>query len=144
MPTDRSAESKSIGQYLIDKLIASGVRDVFGIPGDYVLTFYTMLESSPLRIVGCTARTARLCRRRLCPGKRHGGGLRDVLRRRAEPVQLHRRGLCREVPVVVISGSPGLDERRTIRCCIIRCATSARRPRSSDNSASPSRSSPTP
>ena len=30
------------------------MRDVFGIPGDYVLAFYAMMEKSPLRLVGCT------------------------------------------------------------------------------------------
>ncbi len=44
----------SIGDYLIRRLQDFGVRDVFGIPGDYVLTFYAMLEKSPLRLVGCT------------------------------------------------------------------------------------------
>ena len=31
---------------------ALGVNDVFGIPGDFVLGFYGMLERSPIRIVG--------------------------------------------------------------------------------------------
>ena len=37
----------SIGQYLIDRLHALGLRHVFGIPGDYVLGLYKMLDSSP-------------------------------------------------------------------------------------------------
>ena len=44
----------SIGQYLIKRLQDYGVRDVFGIPGDYVLTFYGQLEKSPINVVGCT------------------------------------------------------------------------------------------
>ena len=44
----------SIGQYLIRRLQDYGIRDVFGIPGDYILTFYGLLEKSPLRVVGCT------------------------------------------------------------------------------------------
>jgi indolepyruvate decarboxylase len=44
----------SIGDYLIQRLQDYGVADVFGIPGDYVLSFYTMLEESSLNIVGCT------------------------------------------------------------------------------------------
>ena len=31
---------------------ALGINDVFGIPGDFVLGFYGMLERSPIRIVG--------------------------------------------------------------------------------------------
>src|SRR6185436_19157776 len=41
----------SIGDYLIQRLYAQGVRHVFGIPGDYVLGFYEQLLRSPLQIV---------------------------------------------------------------------------------------------
>src|ERR1700720_4434304 len=44
----------TIGQYIIDRLHAMGVDHVFGIPGDYVLTLYKMLEESPIEIVGMT------------------------------------------------------------------------------------------
>jgi indolepyruvate decarboxylase len=44
----------SIGDYLIRRLQDYGILDVFGIPGDYILSFYTMLEQSPLRTIGCT------------------------------------------------------------------------------------------
>ena len=49
-----SVTSLSIGQYLIRRLSDYGIRHVFGLPGDYVLTFYSMLEHSPLEIVNCT------------------------------------------------------------------------------------------
>ncbi len=48
------SENPSIGEYLLRRLQDYGIRDVFGIPGDYVLSFYTMLEQSPLRAIGCT------------------------------------------------------------------------------------------
>ena len=54
MANDDRNERLSIGEYLIRRLQDYGIRDVFGIPGDYVLSFYTMLEQSPLNIVGCT------------------------------------------------------------------------------------------
>src|SRR6266404_2651235 len=41
----------SIGEYLIQRLYAHGVRHVFGIPGDYVLGFYDQLFKSKLRII---------------------------------------------------------------------------------------------
>ena len=44
----------TIGQYLIDRLHALGVRHIFGIPGDYVLGLYKMLEASPIELVGMT------------------------------------------------------------------------------------------
>ena len=43
-----------VGQYLIDRLQAQGVGHVFGIPGDYVLTLYKMIQDSPIRVVGMT------------------------------------------------------------------------------------------
>ena len=50
----RAITGLSIGQYLIKRLQDYGVRHVFGIPGDYVLTFYKMLDDSPIEVVGCT------------------------------------------------------------------------------------------
>ena len=88
----------SIGEYLIRRLQDYGIQDVFGIPGDYILSFYSMLDASPINVVGCT--------REDCAGfaadayarvQRDGGRVRDVLRRRAELVQFDRRGLCREI-----------------------------------------------
>jgi indolepyruvate decarboxylase len=49
-----SFDGVSIGQYLIRRLGDYGVRHVFGIPGDYVLAFFSMLEESPIQLVGCT------------------------------------------------------------------------------------------
>jgi indolepyruvate decarboxylase len=31
-----------------------GINDLFGIPGDYVLSFYSLLEQSDINVVGCT------------------------------------------------------------------------------------------
>ena len=53
METEQAA-NLSIGEYLIRRLQDYGIRDVFGIPGDYILSFYTMLERSPINTVGCT------------------------------------------------------------------------------------------
>ena len=41
----------SIGDYLIKRSMASGVRHVFGVPGDYVLRFFKAQEDSPLQEV---------------------------------------------------------------------------------------------
>ena len=52
--TPRSTKPLSIGQYLIRRLQDYGLKHVFGIPGDYILTFYGQLEKSPIEVVGCT------------------------------------------------------------------------------------------
>src|SRR5262245_23313982 len=108
-----SNDSKpSIGEYLIRRLQDYGIRDVFGIPGDYILSFYTMLEQSPIRVVGCT--------REDCAGFAADAYAR-VNGMGALCVTYCVGGLsvCNSIagayaeksPVVVITGSPGLEER---------------------------------
>ncbi len=102
----------TIGGYLIDRLHAMGVDHVFGIPGDYILSLYKMLEESPIELVGMTREDS-------------AGFAADAYAR--------LRGLgcvcvtycvgglstCNSVagayaeksPVVVLSGSPGMSER---------------------------------
>ena len=43
-----SPEGLSIGRYLISRLTDYGIQHVFGLPGDYVLAFYSMLEQSDI------------------------------------------------------------------------------------------------
>ena len=102
----------SIGQYLLRRLQDYGIDTVFGIPGDYVLAFYTMLEKSPIRVVGCT--------REDCAGfaadayaRIHGMGAVCVT------YCVGGLSICNSIagayaeksPVVIITGSPGLGER---------------------------------
>ena len=49
-----SSRGATIGEYLIERLGALGVEHVFGIPGDYVLTLYKMIEESPIKLVNMT------------------------------------------------------------------------------------------
>lgn len=108
-----SVTGMSIGEYLIHRLQHYGISDVFGIPGDYVLSFYSMLCDSPINVVGC-------CK------EDHAGFAADAYAR------VHGMGavcvtycvgglsICNSVagayaeksPVVVITGSPGLQERQ--------------------------------
>ncbi|MBL1257499.1 alpha-keto acid decarboxylase family protein [Methylocystis sp. Sn-Cys] len=43
--------AETIGGYLIRRLGEEGVGHVFGVPGDYCLTFFSLLEKSPLQVV---------------------------------------------------------------------------------------------
>jgi indolepyruvate decarboxylase len=43
--------TETIGQYLIRRLAEAGVGHVFGVPGDYVLTFFSQLEKGPLTVI---------------------------------------------------------------------------------------------
>ena len=102
-----------IGEYLIRRLQDYGIRDVFGIPGDFVLQFYGMLQESPIRVIGT--------RREDCAGYAADGYAR-VNGMGAVCVTYCVGGLsvtnsiagayAEKSPVIVISGAPGMDERR--------------------------------
>ncbi|MDG2222448.1 MAG: thiamine pyrophosphate-binding protein, partial [Rubripirellula sp.] len=109
----RTTANLSIGAYLIQRLMDYGIEDLFGIPGDYVLSFYSELETSPVNVVGCTREDS-------------AGFAADAYSRLrgmgAVCVTYCVGGLsvCNSIagayaeksPVVVISGSPGLQERK--------------------------------
>ncbi len=102
----------SIGQYLIDRLYGLGIRHVFGVPGDYVLHFYKMLEESKLRIV-TTTREDGAGFAADAYARMHGLGAICVT------YCVGGLNVCNAVagayaeksPVVVISGAPGIAER---------------------------------
>jgi indolepyruvate decarboxylase len=48
------SRSLSIGRYLLDQLHRHGVDHIFGVPGDYALGFFRLIEASPLRRIGTT------------------------------------------------------------------------------------------
>jgi indolepyruvate decarboxylase len=110
MATAPAAES--IGQYLIRRLGEYGVRDIFGIPGDYVLSFYDMMEKSPLKLIGCTSED---CAGFAADAYARVNGIGAV----CVTYCVGGLSLCNSIagayaeksPVVVISGSPGLSER---------------------------------
>ena len=43
--------AESIGNYPIRQLAENKVGHVFGVPGDYVLTFFQQMEDSPIKVV---------------------------------------------------------------------------------------------
>lgn len=109
----RSMANLSIGQYLIRRLSDYRIEHLFGIPGDYVLAFYSMLEESPIKVIGCT--------REDCAGFAADGYAR-LHGMSAVCVTYSVGGLsvsnsiagayAEKSPVVVISGAPGLGERK--------------------------------
>lgn len=102
----------SIGGYLVQRLQDVGIGDVFGIPGDYVLAFYSMLEKSPIRVVGCTRED---CAGFAADAYARVNGIGAV----CVTYCVGGLSLCNSIagayaeksPVVVITGSPGLSER---------------------------------
>ncbi len=107
-----TAAGPSIGDYLIQRLQESGVRDVFGVPGDYILSFYARLEQSPLRVVGCTRED---CAGFAADAYARINGIGAV----CVTYCVGGLSLCNSIAgayaeksaVVVVSGAPGLRER---------------------------------
>ncbi len=108
----RNGAPQTIGAYLIQRLQDYGVQDLFGIPGDFVLKFYGQLEESPIRVVGCT-REDNAGYAADAYARIHGIGAVCVT------YCVGGLSLCNSIagafaeksPVIVISGSPGIDER---------------------------------
>ena len=111
--TDGKQTLPTIGEYLIERLRAIGVDDVFGIPGDYTLGFYEMLEESPIDVIGCT-REDNAGYAADAYARVHGIGAVCVT------YCVGGLSVCNSVagmfseksPVVVITGAPGMEERR--------------------------------
>jgi TPP-dependent 2-oxoacid decarboxylase len=106
------SRTPTIGSAVIDRLHQLGVRHIFGIPGDYVLSLYQLIEASPIQHVGTT--------REDCAGfaadayaRINGigavcvtycvGGLNTV--------NAIACAYAERSPVVLLTGSPGLSER---------------------------------
>lgn len=110
----KKTSPQSIGSYLIQRLQDYGLKDLFGIPGDFVLQFYGMLEESPIRVIGTTRED---CAGYAADGYARINGLSAV----CVTYCVGGLSLCNSIagayaeksPVVVISGAPGMDERRS-------------------------------
>lgn len=106
-------EPGTIGQYLIDQLYAHGVEHVFGLPGDYVLGFFDQLTRSKIRVVNtCDEQGAGYAADGYARVRGLGavcvtycvGGLKTA--------NTTAEAFAEKSPVIVISGAPGIRERR--------------------------------
>ncbi|MHC4725644.1 MAG: alpha-keto acid decarboxylase family protein [Planctomycetota bacterium] len=104
----------SIGQYLLDQLYRHGVKHIFGVPGDYILGLYSLIEESPIQLVGTTREdSAGLAADAYARVSGMGaacvtfcvGGLSVT-----NPVA---GAYAEKSPVIVISGAPGLKGRES-------------------------------
>jgi TPP-dependent 2-oxoacid decarboxylase len=104
--------SETIGDYLIRRLREEGADHVFGVPGDYVLTFFKKLEESRLNVINtCDEQGAGFAADAYARMRGLGvvcitysvGGFK-VLNAVAQ-------AFAERSPVVIISGVPGIRER---------------------------------
>jgi indolepyruvate decarboxylase len=105
-------QQTTIGQLVLDRLHEIGVRHIFGVPGDYVLGLFKLIEQSPIKTVGTT--------REDCAGfaadayaRVNGVGAACVTYcvGGLNIVNAVACAYAERSPVVLLSGSPGLAER---------------------------------
>lgn len=103
----------TVGEYLINQLYSLKVRHVFGIPGDYVLGFYDQLVKSKIKVINTSDEQgagfaadayARINGLGAVCVTYCVGGLK-LLNSTAQ-------AYAEKSPVVIISGSPGIHERK--------------------------------
>ena len=104
--------SYSVGDYLIHSLAGRGITHIFGVPGDYILSFYDRLSKSKISIVntcdeqgaGFAADAYARIRGLGVVCVTYGVGALKVINTTAQ-------AYAEKSPVVVISGAPGLREQ---------------------------------
>jgi len=107
---------KTIGAYLLDRLYEYGVREIYGIPGDFVLAFFRCIEThGKIKIVTLSHEpslgfaadgSARITGKLAACAVTYGAGGHNII----NPVAC---AYGEKSPVVVISGAPGIEERKT-------------------------------
>jgi TPP-dependent 2-oxoacid decarboxylase len=106
--------SQNVAGYLIQRLYDLGVRHIFGVPGDFVLGFYQeLIQSNKLKVINtCDEQGAAFAADAYARINGLGvvcvtycvGGLKIV--------NAIAQAFAEKSPVVVISGAPGIKERR--------------------------------
>jgi indolepyruvate decarboxylase len=109
-----SGLNQNVGGYLIQRLYDSGVRHMFGVPGDFVLGFYQeLIQSNKLRVINtCDEQGAAFAADAYARINGLGavcvtycvGGLKIV--------NATAQAFAEKSPLVVISGAPGIKERQ--------------------------------
>src|SRR3954470_24862169 len=103
----------SIAEFLIERLVNNGVRHVFNVPGDYSLSFCKRIEKSALELVGTTS-------------EENAGFAADAYARvnglgvvcvtycvgGFKVANAAAQAFAEKSPLVIISGAPGIKERR--------------------------------
>ena len=106
------ANSYSIGDYLIHSLHGRRITHIFGVPGDYILSFYDRLTKSKISVVNtCDEQGAGFAADAYARIRglgvvciTYGVGALKVINTTAQ-------AYAEKSPVVVISGAPGLKEQ---------------------------------
>ena len=102
----------TIGEYLLRKLHHYDIEHIFGIPGDYVLRFYHLIEQSPIQHIGVTREDAAgYAADAYARLKGMGAACITYCVGGLSMVNAIAGAYAEKSPVVVISGAPGIKER---------------------------------
>src|SRR5438045_3771749 len=108
----RMKPSNLIGEYLIQQLYNHGVRHVFGIPGDYVLGFYDVLQRSALKTINtCDEQGAGFAADAYARVRGLGAVCITYCVGGLKVANATAGAFAEKSPVVIISGAPGIRER---------------------------------
>ncbi len=109
-----AGKPKSLGETLLDALYRRGVRHLFGIPGDFALNFFGIVEQyRKLKLITlshepglgfATDGFSRITRNLAAVAVTYGAGALNIV----NPVAC---AYAEKSPLVVISGAPGMNER---------------------------------
>ena len=103
----------TIGDFLITQFKVHGISHVFGIPGDYILSFYSKLANSSIKVINtCDEQGAgfaadayaRINGLGVVCVTYNAGGLKLV--------NTTAQAYAEKVPVLVVAGAPGWGERK--------------------------------
>lgn len=101
----------TIGEYLIRKLESYDIEHIFGIPGDYVLRFYNLIEQSSIQHIGMTREDAAgYAADAYARIKGMGAACVTYCVGGLSMVNAVAGAYAEKSPVVVISGAPGIRE----------------------------------
>ncbi len=102
----------TIGEYLLKKLKSYDIEHIFGIPGDYVLRFYNLIEQSEIQHIGMTREDAAgYAADAYARTKGMGAACITYCVGGLSMVNAIAGAYAEKSPVVVISGAPGIKER---------------------------------
>ena len=109
-----SETQQTIGEYLIQALYNRGARHIFGVPGDYVLGFYYILnQSHKLKIINtCDEQGAGFAADAYARINGLGAVCITYCVGGFKVVNPTAQAFAEKSPLVVISGAPGIKERK--------------------------------
>ena len=102
----------TIGEYLLKKLESYHINHIFGIPGDYVVQFFDLIEQSPIQHIGTTREeTAGFAADAYARTNGMGAACVTYGVGGLSMINAVTAAYAEKSPLVVISGSPGMKER---------------------------------